>query len=136
VHNLLIFFLLGVGDGALISGVGLGVVLSYRGSGLINLSVGAIAMMSGYCFWSLKSGFFGPVLGTAAALVVTYVFAALLAVVFELLVVVPLREASPLAKLVASLGFLIAAMASVTRCCSATGSSTCSARRSSSTAST
>jgi branched-chain amino acid transport system permease protein len=113
VAHVIVFLLLGVGSGALIAGTGLGVVLSYRGAGVINLAAGAIAMMCGYCYTTLKTGFFGPTLPTAWAVVVTIGFAVAVAVAFELLVVIPLRDATPLAKLVASLGFLISAMAAV-----------------------
>ena len=38
-----LFILLGLGSGALIAAIALGVVATYRGSGIINLSVGAVA---------------------------------------------------------------------------------------------
>jgi branched-chain amino acid transport system permease protein len=114
VDQVLVFLLLGIGSGALISGAGIGVVLSYRGSGLINLSVGAFSMLGGYCFYSLRSGFFGPKLATVPAVVATLVFAVAVGIIFEAMVIYPVRNATPLAKLVASLGFLIAAMAGVT----------------------
>lgn len=113
MSDVLIFLLVGVGSGGLIAGAGLGVVVSYRGSGVINLAVGAVAMMCGYCFYSLRSGFFGPQLSTGPALLVTYGFSIGVAAAFELLVIVPLRRATPLAKLVASLGFLVSSMAAV-----------------------
>jgi branched-chain amino acid transport system permease protein len=76
----LLFALLGLGTGALIAGIALGVVLTYRGSGIINLATGAVAMVAGYAFWSLKTGFFfGLVLPTAAALAATLVVAPLVA---------------------------------------------------------
>jgi branched-chain amino acid transport system permease protein len=55
---ILLFALLGLGTGALISGIALGVVLTYRGSGIINLATGAVAMVAGYAFWAMKSVFF------------------------------------------------------------------------------
>jgi branched-chain amino acid transport system permease protein len=113
VKNVLLFSLLGLGSGALIAGIALGVVLTYRGSGIINLATGAVSMVAGYAFWSLKSsteqpdGFFGFTIGTAPALVVTLLVCAILAVLTEVLVFRPLRTAAPLAKLVASLGILL-----------------------------
>src|SRR6266545_3176705 len=65
---ILLFALLGLGTGALIAGIALGVVLTYRGSGIINLATGAVAMVAGYSFWSLKTDEFGFTLGTAPAL--------------------------------------------------------------------
>ena len=45
MEQILLFILLGLGSGALIAGIALGVVLSYLGSGVINLSTGAMAML-------------------------------------------------------------------------------------------
>ena len=56
MDEILLFIVLGLGSGALIAGISLGVVLTYRGSGIINLSVGAMAMLGGYAFWALTSG--------------------------------------------------------------------------------
>src|SRR5881397_1862986 len=95
-----LFALLGLGTGALISGLALGVVLTYRGSGIINLATGAVAMVAGYSFWSLRTDFFGFTLGTAAAFVVTMLVCAFVGVLMEVLVFRPLRTAAPLAKLV------------------------------------
>ena len=56
MQQILLFILLGLGSGALIAGIALAVVLTYRGSGIINLSTGAIAMLGGYAFWALNAG--------------------------------------------------------------------------------
>jgi branched-chain amino acid transport system permease protein len=109
-----LFALLGLGTGALIAGIALGVVLTYRGSGIINLATGAVAMVAGYAFWSLKTGFFfGVSLSTAPALVVTLAVALLMGVLMEVGAFRPLRAASPLAKLAASLGILLLAQAAM-----------------------
>ena len=50
------FALLGLGIGALIAGIALAVVLFYRGSGVINLASGGIAMFAGYTYWALRTG--------------------------------------------------------------------------------
>jgi branched-chain amino acid transport system permease protein len=68
--QILLFVLLGLGQGALIAGIALGVVVTYRGSGVINLATGAVAMVAGYAFWSLHTGHFGVALGLAGTLVV------------------------------------------------------------------
>ncbi len=106
------FILLGIGSGGVISGVGLGVVLSYRGAGVINLAVGAIAMLSGFFFWSIRLGEFASI-PTVPAVLLTLLFAAILGVLFEVLVVRPQRTATPLAKLIAAIGVLIALQATV-----------------------
>ena len=49
------FSLLGIGEGALIAGIALGAVLTFRGSGFINFGNGAIAMYAGYTFAGLTT---------------------------------------------------------------------------------
>ena len=105
--QVLLFALLGLGSGALIAGIALGVVLTYRGSGIINLAVGAVAMVAGYAFWSLRTGFFGPELATAPALALTLLVSLAVGALIELIAFRPLRTASPLAKMAASIGVLL-----------------------------
>lgn len=107
MQTVLLFALLGLGSGAMIASIALGVVLSWRGSGTINLAAGATVMAAGYIFWSLRTGFFGPALKTIPAVLVTLLAMALLALAVEMVAVRPLRAASPLAKLVASIGVLL-----------------------------
>jgi branched-chain amino acid transport system permease protein len=107
------FALLGLGIGALIAGIALAVVLFYRGSGVINLASGGIAMFAGYTYWALRTGLFGPDIPTAPALVITFVVIVAFAVAMELLAFRPLQAASPLAKLAASLGVLLTLQASM-----------------------
>jgi branched-subunit amino acid ABC-type transport system permease component len=111
--QILLFALLGLGSGSLIAGMALGVVLTYRGSGIINIAIGAVAMLGGYTYWSLKTEVYGFELPTAAALLVTLVVLVALGVLIELVAFRPLRTASSLAKLAASLGVLLVAQASV-----------------------
>ncbi len=108
-----LFAILGLGAGSLISGIAIGVVLTYRGSGIINLATGAIAMLAGYSYWSLKTGEYGAHVPTAPALVITAVFLLAVGLLIEFVVYRPLRTAAPLAKLAASLGVLLVAQAAV-----------------------
>jgi branched-chain amino acid transport system permease protein len=112
VEQILLFILLGLASGALIGGIALGVVLSYRGSGVINLSTGAVAMLGGYAFWALNAGKIAS-LPTAVALPLALVFVAAFGALTEFVVYRPLRNSAPLAKLVASLGVLLVAQASM-----------------------
>ena len=112
MEQILLFILLGLGSGALIGGIALGVVLSYRGSGVINLSTGAVAMLGGYAFWALNAGKIAS-LPTAVALPLALVFVAAFGALTEFVVYRPLRNSAPLAKLVASLGVLLVAQASM-----------------------
>ena len=110
MDQIILFALLGLGTGALIAGIGLGVVLTYRGSGVINVATGAMAMAAGYAFYSLQDGRRhrrSRSLGTLA-------FTIVLGIAVELLCFRPLRTASPLARLVSSLGVLLTLQAGAT----------------------
>ena len=112
--QILLFILLGLGPGALIAAISLGVVLTYRGSGVINLATGGVAMIGGYAYWALKTGqVAGVQMGTAPALVCSLAIVLIFGVLAELIAFRPLRNASPLAKLVSSLGVLLIAQATV-----------------------
>jgi branched-chain amino acid transport system permease protein len=114
MDQIILFALLGLGTGALIAGVGLGVVLTYRGSGVINLATGAVAMVAGYLFYTLDTGgLFGLNLGTAPALIVAFLLTIALGVGIDYGIFRRLRTASPLAKLVASMGLLLTAQAAI-----------------------
>ena len=122
LEQILLFALLGLGVGALIAGIALGVVLFHRGSGVINIATGAIAMLAGFSYWSLRTGtfgggelhevHFGP-MSTGPALVITLGIIIVFGVAMELLVFRPLEAASPLAKLAASLGVLLTLQATM-----------------------
>ena len=112
MQEILLFILLGLGSGALIAGIALAVVLSYRGSGVINLSTGAIAMLGGYSFWALNAGKLAT-LPTAVALPLSLLFVLAVGAITEFAVYRPLRNSSPLAKLVSSLGVLLIAQSAM-----------------------
>jgi branched-chain amino acid transport system permease protein len=112
LEQVLLSILLGLGSGALIAGIALAVVLTYRGSGIINLSTGAIAMLGGYAFWALNSGKLAA-LPTGLAVLLALVFVLVVGALTEFAVYRPLRNSAPLAKLVASLGVLLIAQASM-----------------------
>jgi branched-subunit amino acid ABC-type transport system permease component len=111
--QILLFAILGLGAGSLISGIAVGIVVTYRGSGIINLATGAIAMLAGYSYWSLKTGEYGVDVPTAPALVITALFLLGVGLLIEFAVYRPLRTAAPLAKLAASLGVFLVAQAAV-----------------------
>jgi branched-subunit amino acid ABC-type transport system permease component len=121
MSQILLFILLGLGPGALIAGLAIGVVLNFRGSGVINMAVGAIAMFAAYVFYGLRTGgylflsglSFGGPMATVPAVVVTLAVCALLGVVIDALIFRPLRGASALAKLVSTLGILLTLQAAV-----------------------
>ena len=73
MQDVILFGALGLGAGALIASIALGVVLIYRGSGVINVAVGALAMIGAFLFWSFRTGYFGFTLSSAPAFVLTLV---------------------------------------------------------------
>ena len=113
ITDLVLFVLLGLGAGAVIAGLAMAVVVTYQGSGIINVATGALSMVTAYVFWALDSDFFGVKVPTVLAAVLAVLAAVLVGVVSELLVFRPLRMSSPLAKLVASLGILLTLQATV-----------------------
>ncbi len=112
MQQILLFILLGLGSGALIAGLALGVVLTYRGSGIINLATGGIAMLAGYAYWALHTGRLAA-LPAGPALVISLLFVLAVGAAIELVVFRPLRNAAPLAKLVSSLGVLLVVQAAM-----------------------
>lgn len=116
---------LGLGPGCLIAAIALAIVLTYKGSGVLNFASGAMAMYSAYAYVALRrsgeiflpplpsSISFGRPLEFWPALAVTLLLAALLGLVCHLLVFRPLRQAPPLMKVVASVGVLITLQALV-----------------------
>ena len=113
MNEILLFLLLGLGTGATIAAIAVGIVVTYRGSGFINLAAGAIAMLAGFSFWALRTGELGFTVSTPLAVALSYVFVVLVTFVIEIVVYRPLRTAPPLAKLVASLGVLLTAQATM-----------------------
>ena len=111
MQQILLFSLLGLGSGALIAGIALGVVLTYRGSGIINLATGGMAMFAGYSFWALTTDLLH--LATVPALLISLVIVLAVGAAIELVAFRPLRTAPPLAKLVSSLGVLLVLQASM-----------------------
>ena len=104
--------LLGLGSGVIIAGIALGVVLTFRGSGVINLATGAMAMLGGYAYWSLTTGKIAT-LPMAAALPLSLLFVVACGALVEFAVFRPLRTSSPLARLMSSLGVLLIAQAAI-----------------------
>jgi len=113
LDQVILFILLGLGSGALIAGIAVGVVVVYRGSGIINLALGGYAMLAGYAFWALNTDQLGFTLGKAPALIASLVFLELVVVVIELGLFRPLRNSPPLGKMVASLGVLLTLQAAM-----------------------
>ncbi|WP_207840097.1 ABC transporter permease subunit [Williamsia soli] len=104
MQEVITFAFLGLGLGALYSLAAQGLVLIYRGSGVLNFAHGAIGMAGAYIYWSISVDHGHPfVVGLIAGVAASAVIGA----ATHLLVMRPLRQASPLARVVATLGILI-----------------------------
>ncbi len=126
--------LLGLGGGAVIAALALGVVLTYRASGVINFAHAALGMFLGYTYSELRTSgdlvfplpwesarlpiFTAGVQGRRAlvccgvptaevAFALTLFYAAVLGLVVYVVLFRPLRSAPLLAKVVASLGLFL-----------------------------
>lgn len=109
MQNILLFAVLGLGEGALIAALAMSVVVFYRGSGTVNLSMGAIAMVGSYLYYSVDNGALGFRPPWWIAFIIVLIFVGILGTIIELGLFWPLRGSSPLAKLAASLGLLLLA---------------------------
>ena len=102
----------------------LGIVVAYRGSGVINFAQGALAMYSAYVYFGLRTkGQYlhpdprparlragrarSPGSATWPSLVLTLASAVVLGLLVHLLVFRPLRDAPTLAKVAASIGLML-----------------------------
>ena len=124
----LFFILLGTGAGAIIAAFGLGLVVTYQGSGLVNFGYGAMATWSGYVYADLRQGaypfpipglpdryHFGEDVGIWWAFALSLLTAALMGLLVYQLVFRPLYRAPALAKVVASIGLVIVFTALIER---------------------
>jgi ABC-type branched-subunit amino acid transport system ATPase component/ABC-type branched-subunit amino acid transport system permease subunit len=99
------FAILGLGGGAAYTLLAQGIVLIYRGSGIVNLAHGGMAMFASFfCFLTLVEKHGWPV---ELAIPVSVLVAGLLGVVIQNAVLRFMRNTAPLVRLVATLGVLI-----------------------------
>ena len=96
----------GAVTGAIYSLVAAGLTLSYAATGIFNFSYGAAAFASAYVYFELNTGLHWPIV--PAALVTVLVFAPLLGLVLDAAVFRPLARATESAKIMATVGLLIA----------------------------
>lgn len=117
----LTYLLLGLGGGAVIALLALGLVVTYQSSSVVNFAHAALGTYLAFAFYTLREtgDLVLPIIGLPArlhlvdrptvitALAIITAFAALLGAFLALVVFRPLRQASPLARMVASLGLLL-----------------------------
>ncbi|HKE72339.1 MAG TPA: branched-chain amino acid ABC transporter permease/ATP-binding protein [Acidimicrobiales bacterium] len=96
------FALLGAGAGGIYALLALGIVLVYRGSGVVNFAHGGFALLGAAVFYETR-----PDIGTPAAMACGVAAGALAGLLTQLLIMRPLRHSSPLTRLIATLGVLL-----------------------------
>jgi len=120
MSTFVLFLILGLGSGAVYAALGLGLVVTYRSSGVVNLATGAIALYVAYTYALLRQGMIldpvpglnaTPSLGTGPlgfwpAFLLSLAIAGILGALLYLLIFRPLRAAPAAAKAVASVGVL------------------------------
>jgi ABC-type branched-subunit amino acid transport system ATPase component/branched-subunit amino acid ABC-type transport system permease component len=95
--------LFGLGVGGIYALIAIGLVIVYRGSGVINFAQGAFGMTGAYLFWQLSSQHGWPLI---PSIIAGLILSAVLGFLVQVLVMQRLRSASTLAKLLATLGVL------------------------------
>jgi sulfate-transporting ATPase len=110
VEHFLTFALLGLGLGGLYSLASQGLLVVYRGSGLLNFAQGAIGMIGAYSYWELEGSHGVPFVWS---LLLGVAVSALIGVAIQLLIMRPLRRSAPIVRIVATLGILIVLQAAV-----------------------
>lgn len=104
MEEVLRFAFIGLGLGALYSLASQGLVVVYRGSGVLNFAHGAIGMVGAYTYYEARVVQELPLLVAAVAGVAV---SALIGYLCQALVMSRLKLASPLTRIVATLGILI-----------------------------
>jgi len=110
MNEVIRFALLGLGVGALYALASQGLIVIYRGTGVLNFSLGATAIAGVFMQSELQTSAGWPFLLSAAAGVV---WAAFIGALTHWVVMRPLRRASTLVRVIATLGVLITIQAAV-----------------------
>jgi branched-chain amino acid transport system permease protein len=115
--EVLTFIVLGFASGAIYLGISLGLVTVYFASGILNFAQAAIAMWGCYVFAALRNNgalifpigtvHLGSSVGSAEAMVIALAMTVALGAVLHLAIFRPLRRASSMAQIVASVAVLV-----------------------------
>jgi len=97
VQDIIRFAILGLGAGAIYGLVGLGIVVTYRGAGVVNFAAGAIGMVGAFVFYDERHA--GPLTAWAFALA----FAVIAGYLVHLVVTRLLARAPAITRLIATL---------------------------------
>ena len=106
MNKFLNLFLSGAVSGGIYAVMAAGVVLTYQTSGIFNFAHGAVAFVTAYVFFQLNTGLDVPVV--PSALISVLVFAPLLGLALDRILLRRLAAAPMYARIVGSIGLLIA----------------------------
>ena len=104
------FAVLGLSTGGLYALLGLGIIVGFRSSGVINFAHGAVALVAAYVYYDLTLRGHGAPVAVAGGVLASVLCS--LAIYF--LVIKPLGTASPLTKGIATLAVLVVAQSTIT----------------------
>src|SRR3954447_22121018 len=121
MSSYVLFLALGLGSGAVYGILALGLALKHRAAGVVDFGHGAVAMFIAYVFLSLRADGqlelpwivlpheidLGAQLSTGAAIAVALVYAALLGAAMYWVIYRPLRRATALTRVCASVGSML-----------------------------
>ena len=110
MNEVIRFALLGLGVGALYAFASQGLIVIYRGTGVLNFSLGATAIAGVYMQWDLQIQHGWPFLLSA---IVGVAWSAFLGALTHWVIMRPLRRASSLVRVIATLGVLVTIQAGV-----------------------
>jgi ABC-type branched-subunit amino acid transport system permease subunit len=125
MSSYILFLLLGLGAGAVYGILALGLVLKYRAAGVVDFGHGAVAMFIAYVYLGLRADgslqfpwvviphevTFGSAFALGPAIAVSLIYAGALGLVLYWLIYRPLRSASALTRVCASVGTMLALQA-------------------------
>jgi len=102
--QVVLFALLGVASGGLYAVMAQGLVVIYRGTGVLNFAQGATAMFGAYAYYDLavRQGLPKPLAGAVAL-----ILCALLGTIIYFAVLRPMRSAAPLSRVMTTLGLVL-----------------------------
>ena len=110
MNEVIRFALLGLGVGALYAFASQGLIVIYRGTGVLNFSLGATAIAGVFMQWELQNEHGWPFLASAIAGIA---WSAFLGALTHWVIMRPLRRSSSLVRVIATLGVLITIQAAV-----------------------
>ncbi|WP_037144259.1 branched-chain amino acid ABC transporter permease/ATP-binding protein [Rhodococcoides fascians] len=97
------FLFIGLGAGGIYALTALGITVVYRGSGIVNFAHGALVLIAAAVYYELAESH-----GAVIAVLLGVLAAVVGALLIQLCVLYPMRKASPLARVIATLGIMSA----------------------------